>query len=94
MAPPSGEIPSGQMGHISTLYKNCCRTPILQMRSNAPSTALISRPDSMHASSGIVEQPVYKRFANALIECMRGLIVDDALKSEPHIGLVVDAATR
>jgi acyl-CoA reductase-like NAD-dependent aldehyde dehydrogenase len=49
----------------------------------------------MHASSGIiVEQPVYKRFAEALIERVRGLIVDDALKPETHIGPVVDAAAR
>ena len=50
---------------------------------------------AMHASSGIiVEQPVYKRFAEALIERVRGLIVDDALKPETHIGPVVDAAAR
>ncbi len=29
----------------------------------------------------IVEEPVYKRFADALIERMRGLVVDDALKA-------------
>ena len=28
----------------------------------------------------IVEEPVYRRFADALIERMRGLVVDDALK--------------
>ena len=59
------------------------------------STALISRPDSDARFVGhIVEQPVYKRFADALIERVRGLIVDDALKPETHIGPVVDAAAR
>jgi acyl-CoA reductase-like NAD-dependent aldehyde dehydrogenase len=44
------------------------------------------------ASSGIiVEQPVDKRFAGALIERMRGLVVDDALEPETHIGPMVDA---
>ncbi len=39
----------------------------------------------------IVEEPVYKRFGDALIERMRGLVVDDALKTGTHIGPVVDA---
>ena len=39
----------------------------------------------------IVEEPVYRRFADALIERMRGLVVDDALKTGTHIGPVVDA---
>jgi alpha-ketoglutaric semialdehyde dehydrogenase len=40
----------------------------------------------------IVEEPVYKRFADALIERMRGLVIDDALKSGTNIGPVVDAS--
>ncbi|MBV8442054.1 MAG: aldehyde dehydrogenase family protein [Hyphomicrobiales bacterium] len=39
----------------------------------------------------IVEEPVYRRFADALIERMRGLVVDDALKAGTQIGPVVDA---
>jgi acyl-CoA reductase-like NAD-dependent aldehyde dehydrogenase len=39
----------------------------------------------------IVEEPVSKRFADALIEHMRGLVVDDAFKPETHIGPMVDA---
>ena len=38
----------------------------------------------------IVEEPVYKRFAEALAERMRGLAVDDALKPGTNIGPVVD----
>jgi alpha-ketoglutaric semialdehyde dehydrogenase len=40
----------------------------------------------------IVEAPVYTRFADALIERMRGLVVDDALKPGAQIGPVVDEA--
>jgi aldehyde dehydrogenase (NAD+) len=40
----------------------------------------------------IVEEPIYKRFANALGERMRALVVDDALKPGTHIGPVVDQA--
>src|SRR5271157_5603802 len=39
----------------------------------------------------IVEEPVYRRFAETLTERMRALVVDDALKSGTHIGPVVDA---
>ena len=39
----------------------------------------------------IVEEPVYERFADALIERMRGLVVDDALKPGAQIGPVVHA---
>ncbi len=39
----------------------------------------------------IVEEPVYKRFADALIERMRGLVVDDALKPGAQIGPVVNS---
>jgi acyl-CoA reductase-like NAD-dependent aldehyde dehydrogenase len=39
----------------------------------------------------IVEEPVYRRFAGALIERMRALVVDDALKAGTQIGPVVDA---
>ena len=39
----------------------------------------------------IVEEPVYKRFGDALIERMRTLVVDNALKPGTHIGPVVDA---
>ena len=38
----------------------------------------------------IVEEPVYRRFADALAERMRALVVDDALKSGTHVGPVVD----
>ena len=38
----------------------------------------------------IVEEPVYRPFADALIERMRKLVVDDALKAGTHIGPVVD----
>ena len=38
----------------------------------------------------IVEEPVYRRFADALTERMRSLVVDDAVKSGTHIGPVVD----
>jgi aldehyde dehydrogenase (NAD+) len=38
----------------------------------------------------IVEGPVYKRFADAMIERTRALVVDDALKAGTHIGPVVD----
>jgi alpha-ketoglutaric semialdehyde dehydrogenase len=40
----------------------------------------------------IVEEPIYRRFADALTERMRGLVVDDALKAGTHIGPVVDAS--
>jgi acyl-CoA reductase-like NAD-dependent aldehyde dehydrogenase len=40
----------------------------------------------------IVEEPIYRRFADALIERMRGLVVDDALKPGTQIGPVVDAS--
>ena len=40
----------------------------------------------------IVEEPVYRAFADKLMERMRALVVDDALKSGAHIGPVVDAA--
>ncbi len=39
----------------------------------------------------IVEEALYRRFADALIERMRALVVDDALKTGTHIGPVVDA---
>ena len=39
----------------------------------------------------IVEEPIYTRFADALTERMRALVVDDALKAGTHIGPVVDA---
>ncbi len=39
----------------------------------------------------IVEEPVYRRFADALAERMRALVVDDALKPSAQIGPVVDA---
>ena len=38
----------------------------------------------------IVTEGIYKRFAEALTERMRGLVVDDALKPGVHIGPVVD----
>src|ERR1700723_2984457 len=44
------------------------------------------------ASRLIVEEPIYRRFADALTERMRGLVVDDALKPGTHIGPVVDAS--
>ena len=39
----------------------------------------------------IVEEAIYRRFADALIERMRALVVDDALKPGAQIGPVVDA---
>jgi alpha-ketoglutaric semialdehyde dehydrogenase len=39
----------------------------------------------------IVEEPVYRAFADKLIERMRQLVVDDAVKPGTHIGPVVDA---
>jgi alpha-ketoglutaric semialdehyde dehydrogenase len=39
----------------------------------------------------IVEEPIYSRFADKLMERMRGLAVDDALKAGTHVGPVVDA---
>jgi aldehyde dehydrogenase (NAD+) len=39
----------------------------------------------------IVEEPVYRRFGDALIERMRTLVVDNAVKPGTHIGPVVDA---
>jgi alpha-ketoglutaric semialdehyde dehydrogenase len=40
----------------------------------------------------IVEEPIYRRFADALTERMRSLVVDDAVKAGTHIGPVVDAS--
>jgi acyl-CoA reductase-like NAD-dependent aldehyde dehydrogenase len=40
----------------------------------------------------IVEEPIYRRFADALMERMRGLVIDDALKAGTHVGPVVDAS--
>jgi alpha-ketoglutaric semialdehyde dehydrogenase len=40
----------------------------------------------------IIEEPVYRRFADKLMERMRALVVDDALKPGTHIGPAVDAA--
>lgn len=42
------------------------------------------------SSRVIVEEPVYRRFADMVIERMRGLVVDDALKAGAQIGPVVD----
>jgi alpha-ketoglutaric semialdehyde dehydrogenase len=39
----------------------------------------------------IVEESIYKRFVDALIERIRVLVVDDALRPGTHIGPVVDA---
>jgi acyl-CoA reductase-like NAD-dependent aldehyde dehydrogenase len=39
----------------------------------------------------IVEEPIYRRFAEALIERMCALVVDDALKAGAHVGPKVDA---
>ena len=38
----------------------------------------------------IVEEPIYRRFAEALTERMRALVVDDALKPGTQVGPVVD----
>src|SRR5947209_992154 len=38
----------------------------------------------------IVTQGIYNRFAEAMAERMKGLVVDDALKAGTHIGPVVD----
>jgi alpha-ketoglutaric semialdehyde dehydrogenase len=38
----------------------------------------------------IVTEGIYNRFADALAERMRGLVVDDALKAGVHVGPVVD----
>src|SRR5450755_1111795 len=38
----------------------------------------------------IVTQGIYSRFAEAMVERMQGLVVDDALKAGTHIGPVVD----
>jgi aldehyde dehydrogenase (NAD+) len=38
----------------------------------------------------IVEEPIYSRFAELLVDRMRALVVDDALKAGAHIGPVVD----
>ena len=38
----------------------------------------------------IVEEPIYRQFADAMIERMKGLVVDDALKPGTQIGPVVD----
>jgi aldehyde dehydrogenase (NAD+) len=38
----------------------------------------------------VVEEPIYRRFADALGERMRALVVDDAVKAGTHIGPVVD----
>jgi alpha-ketoglutaric semialdehyde dehydrogenase len=43
------------------------------------------------SSRFIVEEPVYRRFADKLMERMRALSVDDALKPGTHVGPVVDA---
>jgi len=40
----------------------------------------------------IVEEPIYRPFADKLMERMRALVVDDALKAGTHVGPVVDAA--
>ncbi|HEY1452507.1 MAG TPA: aldehyde dehydrogenase family protein, partial [Roseiarcus sp.] len=40
----------------------------------------------------IVEEKVYRAFAEKLMERMRGLVVDDAVKPGTHIGPVVDGA--
>jgi alpha-ketoglutaric semialdehyde dehydrogenase len=39
----------------------------------------------------IVEEPIYSRFADKLMERMRALVVDDAVKTGTHVGPVVDA---
>ncbi len=39
----------------------------------------------------IVEEAVYRRFADKLMERMRALVVDDAVKPGTHVGPVVDA---
>ena len=38
----------------------------------------------------IVAEPIYAKFADAIVERMKGLVVDDALKPGTHIGPVVD----
>jgi aldehyde dehydrogenase (NAD+) len=38
----------------------------------------------------IVTEGIYERFADAMIERMKGLVVDDALKAGTHVGPVVD----
>jgi alpha-ketoglutaric semialdehyde dehydrogenase len=59
----------------------------------AANGAFFSTGQRCTASSRIiVEEPVYKRFADALAERMRGLVVDDAVKPGTHIGPVVDAS--
>ena len=40
----------------------------------------------------IVEEPIYKSFAQAMSERMRALVVDDAVKPGVHVGPVVDAS--
>src|SRR5579871_606252 len=40
----------------------------------------------------IVEEPIYRKFADAMAERIRSLVVDDALKAGTHIGPVVDAS--
>jgi len=42
------------------------------------------------SSRVIVEEPIYRKFADALMERMRALVVDDALKAGTQIGPVVD----
>jgi acyl-CoA reductase-like NAD-dependent aldehyde dehydrogenase len=43
------------------------------------------------ASSRLIVTPgIYKRFADAMVERMKGLVVDDAMKAGTHIGPVVD----
>jgi alpha-ketoglutaric semialdehyde dehydrogenase len=37
-----------------------------------------------------VTEDIYGRFADALVERMKGLVVDDAVKSGVHVGPVVD----
>ena len=39
----------------------------------------------------IVEEAIYNRFADALIERMRALVVDNSVTPETHVGPVVDA---
>jgi len=59
----------------------------------AVNSAYFSTGQRCTASSRlIVEEPVYRRFADKLMERMRALVVDDALKPGTHIGPVVDAS--
>ena len=57
----------------------------------AVSGAYFSTGQRCTASSRlIVEESIYGRFAEALVDRMRGFVVDDALKPGTHIGPVVD----